>query len=254
MGIAYLKMAADRAGLGPVDILSQRLASCLGDAALFDAILLRQPDTVGFVVYNWNLDRSLYLARRLKAVYNPRILFGGPEITLDNDEIRAIAEIQTFSGQQIVEALEETQEQFERYLSFFPDLDLSGCDTGFLQGNGNLVRTMGCLEGEAIAKLLIDKPETPMRLFEGPMQRQVLWWEEKHLPDRRDIEALEALDGIFIPDGYTDRVIDDWLTQWRPEADTLPRITFATPAAQKKWISLAMADDCQSDLLSSNAS
>ena len=87
MGAACLKMAADNAGVGPVSLLPQRMATYLGDAALLDLILAKQPDIVGFGVYTWNLDRSLYMARQLKKAYGPRIVFGGPEVTPDNHRI-----------------------------------------------------------------------------------------------------------------------------------------------------------------------
>ena len=84
LGAACLKQAARRAIGAQVDILPESLAAYLGDAALLELILDRKPDIVGFTVYCWNLDRSLYFANRLKALYAPRIVFGGPEITPDN--------------------------------------------------------------------------------------------------------------------------------------------------------------------------
>ena len=83
-GAAYLKQAAAGIKDTRVDILPQSTSSYLADAALLREILERQPDIVGFTVYCWNLDRSLYLASRLKMAYGPQIIFGGPEITPDN--------------------------------------------------------------------------------------------------------------------------------------------------------------------------
>lgn len=83
-GAAYLKQTA---GLTPevqVDILPESVVSYLGDAALIDLLLGITPDIVGFTVYCWNLERSLYFARKLKQNDSPRIIFGGPEITPDN--------------------------------------------------------------------------------------------------------------------------------------------------------------------------
>jgi len=84
LGAAYLKQAAGILPEAQVDILPQSIASYLGDAALIDILLARRPNIVGFTVYGWNLERSLYFAKKLKESYAPQIIFGGPEITADN--------------------------------------------------------------------------------------------------------------------------------------------------------------------------
>jgi hypothetical protein len=84
LGAAYLKQAAGILPEVQVDILPQSIASYLGDAALIDILLARRPNIVGFTVYGWNLERSLYFAKKLKESYAPQIIFGGPEITADN--------------------------------------------------------------------------------------------------------------------------------------------------------------------------
>lgn len=84
LGAAYLKQTAARVPQVQVDILPQSIASYLGDAALIDIVLDRRPDIVGFTVYCWNLERSLYFAKKIKENYAPQIVFGGPEITADN--------------------------------------------------------------------------------------------------------------------------------------------------------------------------
>ncbi|MEJ5364394.1 MAG: radical SAM protein [Desulfosoma sp.] len=60
-----------------------------GDHALVEWILSEQPDVVGFGCYVWNVERSLDVARRVKA-RNPqvRILVGGPEVTPENDFLK----------------------------------------------------------------------------------------------------------------------------------------------------------------------
>ncbi|HHP7234295.1 MAG TPA: B12-binding domain-containing radical SAM protein [Desulfobacterales bacterium] len=84
------RAAADLDGVA-VSILPESIVSYLGDAALLDRILAREPDVVGFTVYSWNLDRCLYLAHRLKAQQPIRIVFGGPEITFDNPRLEETA-------------------------------------------------------------------------------------------------------------------------------------------------------------------
>jgi radical SAM superfamily enzyme YgiQ (UPF0313 family) len=85
---AYLKMYAELKGLGErwqIDLLPTADANTLGDAALVEAILSRDPHLVGFTCYLWNIDRTLWIAERLKA-QRPEliVLLGGPEITADN--------------------------------------------------------------------------------------------------------------------------------------------------------------------------
>lgn len=91
LGAAYLKQAA--AGLPGcrVDILPELLASHAGDEALIQAIVEQDPDILGFTVFCWNLERSLYLAEQIKGKTRARIIFGGPEITRDNTLIRSKA-------------------------------------------------------------------------------------------------------------------------------------------------------------------
>jgi radical SAM superfamily enzyme YgiQ (UPF0313 family) len=91
LAAACLTMAAGAAGITGAEILPQRLATYLGDAALVDAIISRQPSVVGFSVYAWNVDRSLWIAERLKAHSQVAILFGGPEITPHNPRIQSPA-------------------------------------------------------------------------------------------------------------------------------------------------------------------
>ncbi len=89
LGAACLKQAVR--GLRGVDvaILPERLSSYLGDAALLELILESSPDIIGFSVFSWNVERSLYLAGRLKAAGRVRIVFGGPEVTPDNPLVRS---------------------------------------------------------------------------------------------------------------------------------------------------------------------
>jgi hypothetical protein len=84
LGAGCLKLAAGMIPQVQVDILPESIASYLGDAALIDILTARKPDIVGFTVYCWNLQRSLFFAKKLKESYSPRIIFGGPEITADN--------------------------------------------------------------------------------------------------------------------------------------------------------------------------
>jgi radical SAM superfamily enzyme YgiQ (UPF0313 family) len=89
LGAACLKQAAKDLPGVQVDILPESIASYLGDAALLELLEERKPDLVGFSVFSWNLERSLYFSERLKSAYEPRVIFGGSEITPDNPLISA---------------------------------------------------------------------------------------------------------------------------------------------------------------------
>jgi radical SAM superfamily enzyme YgiQ (UPF0313 family) len=88
LAAGYLVLFARRNGLHQwfdFEILPTREANQLGDAALVQAILARQPWMVGFTCYLWNVERSLWLAEQIKRhAPETRILIGGPEVTADN--------------------------------------------------------------------------------------------------------------------------------------------------------------------------
>jgi radical SAM superfamily enzyme YgiQ (UPF0313 family) len=84
LGAACLKQAVRNLSGVAVDILPESVVSYLADAALVEAIRDRRPDVVGFTVFSWNIERSLYVCEKIKEAGGPRIVFGGPEITPDN--------------------------------------------------------------------------------------------------------------------------------------------------------------------------
>jgi hypothetical protein len=83
-----LKLLARRRGLEDsfrIEILPAALASTLGDQGLVREILRRGPKLVGFTCYLWNVERTLWIAGRLKEARPEMcVLLGGPEITPDN--------------------------------------------------------------------------------------------------------------------------------------------------------------------------
>ena len=88
LAAGYLKLFARKQGLEEsyrIEILPPRLANDLGDQGLAEELLAREPWMVGFTCYLWNIDRTLWLAQRLKqARPGLFIVLGGPEITADN--------------------------------------------------------------------------------------------------------------------------------------------------------------------------
>jgi hypothetical protein len=89
LGAACLKQAVRHLPGVAVDILPESIVSYLADAALVEAIRDRRPDVLGFTVFSWNIERSLYVCEKIKEAGVPRIVFGGPEITPDNALPRA---------------------------------------------------------------------------------------------------------------------------------------------------------------------
>lgn len=88
LAAGYLKLFAGRRGLDDapdIEIFPPALANALGDQALVEAILLRRPRLLGFSCYVWNVERSLWIAERLKRS-RPElvVVLGGPEIACDN--------------------------------------------------------------------------------------------------------------------------------------------------------------------------
>ena len=88
LAAGYLKMYARHCGLEEfydIEIFPPRFANTLSDCGLVEEILARDPWMVGFTCYLWNIDRTLWIASRLKERRPEiRIIVGGPEITADN--------------------------------------------------------------------------------------------------------------------------------------------------------------------------
>lgn len=84
MAAACLKQAVHGMPDLSVEILPEIASSYLGDSALIRLLVENKPDIVGFTMFNWNIERSIHIARQIKAAGNLKIVFGGPEVTPDN--------------------------------------------------------------------------------------------------------------------------------------------------------------------------
>ena len=88
LAAGYLKLFARQRGLESsfdIELFPPRDANTLGDQGLVEAILDCDPWMVGFTCYLWNIERTLWIAQRIKQRRPEiRILIGGPEVTLDN--------------------------------------------------------------------------------------------------------------------------------------------------------------------------
>ena len=77
--------AAHRKGTEKIAIFPGDEAGTLGDAALLQSIVQLEPAAIGFTCYLWNIERTLWLCRKIKErLSNTTILLGGPEIQPDN--------------------------------------------------------------------------------------------------------------------------------------------------------------------------
>jgi len=88
LAAGYLILYARRRGLDrdfDFSILPPSISNTASDLGLVEAILAEAPTVVGFSCYLWNIDRTLWIAERLKA-RRPDLLIvlGGPEISGDN--------------------------------------------------------------------------------------------------------------------------------------------------------------------------
>ncbi|EPG64282.1 B12-binding domain-containing radical SAM protein [Leptospira wolffii] len=68
-----------------LEVLDPEITDKEGDTLLADRIAKEEPEFVGFSLYLWNTERSLHLAREVKARSpKTKILVGGPEVNPDN--------------------------------------------------------------------------------------------------------------------------------------------------------------------------
>lgn len=76
---AYI--ARHHAGTVTVEYLPWVLANFASNEVIIDYILKNNPDTICFSCYLWNVERSTYIAERIKETVSAiKILFGGPEV------------------------------------------------------------------------------------------------------------------------------------------------------------------------------
>ena len=121
LGGACLASALNEIADIQVDILPESKTAYLCDAALLDIILTSRPDIIGFTVYAWNLERSLYLADEIKCRYRPRIIMGGPEVALNHSILGgpvpshpAIDFFALGEGESLIKALVEHPETWQK--------------------------------------------------------------------------------------------------------------------------------------------
>ncbi|MFH0838776.1 MAG: radical SAM protein [Candidatus Omnitrophota bacterium] len=81
----YLKAMAHKAGLSKtvdIEILNGNLNNVKSDSNIISYIVERQPISVGFSCYVWNMDRTIYIINQIKArIPKVKIICGGSEIS-----------------------------------------------------------------------------------------------------------------------------------------------------------------------------
>lgn len=66
-------------------IPNHKMINDLGDDGLIKHITQIKPDIISYTLYMWNSERSVYIASKVKEVLTKcKIIFGGPEISMDN--------------------------------------------------------------------------------------------------------------------------------------------------------------------------
>jgi radical SAM superfamily enzyme YgiQ (UPF0313 family) len=71
-----------------IEVVPQEISNFAGDLALIEWLASQRPDLIGFSCYLWNVERSLYIAEKLKErIPDLIVVIGGPEVTEDNEII-----------------------------------------------------------------------------------------------------------------------------------------------------------------------
>ena len=85
LAASYLQQIAEAEGMN-AELLPNPLMSYGNDQAILRYLVDSQPDMIGMSCYLWNVERSLFLARKLKGhLPSCKIVLGGPEINPDNE-------------------------------------------------------------------------------------------------------------------------------------------------------------------------
>ncbi len=85
LAASYLQGIAEAEGM-KAELLPNPLMSYGNDQSILRFLVDSRPDMIGMSCYLWNVERSLFLARRLKRhLPSCKIVLGGPEINPDNE-------------------------------------------------------------------------------------------------------------------------------------------------------------------------
>lgn len=91
LAAGYLKAIANSLGRlanAEIEILDFALNEFCGDAMLIETLVSKIPDAVGFSLYAWNLNRSLYIIQEIKSRLPEVVtLIGGPAVTAQHNHL-----------------------------------------------------------------------------------------------------------------------------------------------------------------------
>jgi len=100
LAAGYLKASAYKYGLlekVDIEILDPIISDYSGCQRIIESIIHRNPDILGFSIYLWNVERTLYIIGKVKAILpNIKIVVGGPEVTKYSDYILSNSNIDIF--------------------------------------------------------------------------------------------------------------------------------------------------------------
>lgn len=100
LAAGYLKSAAYKYGLlerADIEILDPAIADHSGCQMLIDVILSKRPEILGFSLYLWNVERTLYIIDNIKSILpDVTVVVGGPEVTRESIYILSNRNIDIF--------------------------------------------------------------------------------------------------------------------------------------------------------------
>lgn len=83
--ISYFKNYSAKKNNYELKIADSFIIDYAGDSALLNYIINYKPDVVAFTLYCWNIQRSIYIAEKIKNIFiSAKLICGGPEVTSDN--------------------------------------------------------------------------------------------------------------------------------------------------------------------------
>ncbi len=89
----------------------------------------------------------------------------------------------------------------------------------------------------------------PQVRFQGDMQRQAFWWRKPALPELKDLDGFEDLDGVLIDAPASAREIVLWQDGPGREASEKHNISFADAHLQRRWLSIASPDEYVAEVM-----
>ncbi len=165
LACSYLQLTGREAGFD-VEMVPAHLMSYGSDQAILQFLGDFRPDLVGMSCYQWNIERSLFLAREIKrSLPSCRIVMGGPEVTPENEFLLHHRDFD-------VGVVGEGEETWEILLRSFPEIPDS---PGFLVPETDQGWRF---TGEGTSQLSLERSSSPF--LEGVLDSHlegVLWLE-----------------------------------------------------------------------------